>query len=81
MNSENDKPNAFVATGDAAAEPGGDSGSRLVVYPIGPYEVVLQFSRDDEFQGVVEVRVNTDFRSFRQKIASSGYHDVDEFYK
>ena len=81
MISDNEKTNAFVATGDAAAEPTADSGSRLVVYPIGPYEVVLQFTTDGVFQGVVEVRVNADFRSIRQKIASTPYHDVDEFYK
>jgi len=81
MMSEKDRPNAYVATGDVAAEPRAESASRLVVYPIGPYEVVLEFTNAGEFQGVVEVRVNADFRSLRQKIESTRYHDVDEFYK
>jgi hypothetical protein len=54
---------------------------KLEVCPFDKYEVVVRLSPTNEFLGIVEVRINKDFLSFKEKTLPKGYHDVDEFYK
>lgn len=52
-----------------------------VIYLFGKYEIKVKLSLTNEFIGIVEVKVNKDFRSYKQKITSKGFHDVEEFYR
>ena len=45
------------------------------------YEVVLAVTEDDRVLGIVEVRVKKDFRNIQQKVASTGYIDLEQFVK
>ncbi|MGC1119621.1 MAG: hypothetical protein WBA22_00885 [Candidatus Methanofastidiosia archaeon] len=53
---------------------------RIIVYPFGRYQIKVKVTPANEFIGIVEVGANRDFLSYKQRIASSGGHDVDEFY-
>ncbi len=52
-----------------------------IVYPFGKYEIKVRLSLNNEFRGITEVKINKDFLSFKQKMSSKGFHDVEEFYK
>lgn len=54
---------------------------KILVYPFGKYEIKIKLSPDNEFLGILEVKVNKDFLSYKQKMVSKGFHDVEEFYK
>jgi hypothetical protein len=54
---------------------------KLVVYPFGRYLITIKLSLNNEFIGIEEVKVNKDFLSYKQKIPSKGFHDVEEFYR
>ena len=54
---------------------------QLVVYPFGRYEITVELTSDNKFVGIVEVKINKDFRSYSQKIASTKVHDVEDYYK
>lgn len=51
-----------------------------VLYPFERYEIEVQLTSDGRFLGITEVRVNKSFLSHRQKAATRGFHDVEEFY-
>lgn len=48
---------------------------------VGKYNVKVVLSPTNEFLGIAEVAVNADFRSYEQKSARVGVHEVDEFYR
>jgi hypothetical protein len=54
---------------------------KTIVYPFDKYEITVKLSQNNEFLGIVEIKVNKDFLSFKEKTTPKGYHDVDEFYK
>jgi hypothetical protein len=43
------------------------------------YEIVLAVTEDNRVLGVIEVRQKKDFRDVKQKIASTGYIDMERF--
>ncbi len=53
---------------------------KVISYPFDKYEIKVKVSPSNEFLGIVEVGVNKDFLSQKQKISLKGYHDVDQFY-
>ncbi|MBL7075547.1 hypothetical protein ISS37_09960 [candidate division KSB1 bacterium] len=53
----------------------------IIVYPFDKYQIKIKLTPNNEFLGIIEVGVNKEFLSYKQKIASKGYHDVDEFYR
>jgi hypothetical protein len=55
--------------------------TKFIVYPFGKYEITLELTSTNQFIGIVEVKVNKDFRSHSQRIASTKIHDVEEYYK
>ena len=63
-------------TGDSVSEQ-----FKEIVYPFGKYEIKVRLSPNNEFRGITEVKVTRDFLSYKQKISSKGFHDVEEFYK
>jgi hypothetical protein len=54
---------------------------QIVLYPFGPYEVLIKLSNAGEFIEIVEIGLNKDFRDFKQKYESRGYHDVNDIYE
>lgn len=58
-----------------------DDEYKIIVWPYDKYEIKLKLSLDDKFIDIVEIKINKNFLSFKQKIASAGFHDVDEFYR
>ena len=54
---------------------------KLVVVPHGRFEVCLCLTEDDRFVCVTEIRVKKDFLTTDQRIANTGYLDVEEFYQ
>jgi len=67
-------------TQDATGRGGKAEDYRIISYPFDKYEIKVKVSPSNEFLGVVEVGVNKDFLSQKQKISIKGYHDVDQFY-
>ena len=53
---------------------------KIVKYPFGKYEIKLKLTSDNKFLDILEIKINKDFLSFKQKISRKGFHDVDEFY-
>ncbi len=60
---------------------GRGSVGQTILYPFGPYEVLIRISNSGEFVEIVEIRLNKDFRDFKQKAESRGYHDVSDIYE
>jgi predicted component of type VI protein secretion system len=54
---------------------------KIVLYPFDKYQIKIKLTRSNEFIGIVEVKVNKDFLSYKQKTTLRGFHDVDEFYR
>lgn len=50
-----------------------------IVYPFEKYEIVVKLTPDRKFVGIEEVRVNKDFRSFKQKISEKQFSYIDEY--
>ena len=53
----------------------------IIIYPFDKYQIKIKLSPSNEFIGIVEVKVNKEFLSHRQKITSQGFLDVEEFYQ
>ena len=51
------------------------------IVPYDRYEIVVRLTRSGRFLGIAELRVKKDFLSPGQRVANSGYLDVDEFYQ
>lgn len=51
-----------------------------ITYPFDRYNVKVAVSPTHKFIGITEIKLNKDFRSYKQKITPKGYHDVDEYY-
>jgi len=54
---------------------------KIVVYPFDKYQIKVKLTTSNEFIGIIEVKINKEFLSHKQKVASQGFHDVDEFYR
>jgi uncharacterized protein (DUF1786 family) len=54
---------------------------KLVVVPYGNCEIVVCLTQDNRFVGISELRINKDFLTPEQRVASSGCLDVEEFYR
>ncbi|MBL7135471.1 MAG: hypothetical protein ISS81_02620 [Candidatus Marinimicrobia bacterium] len=54
---------------------------KIILYPFDKYQIKIKLTPSNEFIGIIEVKVNKGFLSYKQKISTKGYHDVDEFYR
>jgi len=54
---------------------------KYIDYPFGIYMIKVALTPDKEFIGIVEVKVNRDFLSHKQKIGVKGFINVDDYYK
>ena len=57
------------------------SNIRILDYPFGQYMIKVAIDENNQFQGILEISQAKDFRSLKQKIASVGFHDVEDLYK
>jgi hypothetical protein len=55
--------------------------TQFIKYKLGKYEITVEITLDNKFVGITEVKVNKDFRSLQEKIASTKVFDVEEYYK
>ena len=59
----------------------GESGDyKIIIYPFGRFEIKIKLSPNNEFLEVIEVGINKDFLTQKQKINLQGFHDVEKFY-
>jgi hypothetical protein len=54
---------------------------KIILYPFDKYQIKIKLTPSNEFIGIVEVKVNKEFLSHKQKITSQGFLDVEEFYQ
>jgi len=54
---------------------------RVISYPYDRYEVKVRVGPRNEFIGIVEVKLNKDFLSHKQRMGIQNYVDTDEFYR
>lgn len=53
---------------------------KIINFPFEKYEIKIKLTPNNEFVEVIEVKVNKNFLSYKQKTKPKGYHDVKEFY-
>lgn len=53
---------------------------KIVTYPFEKYQIKTQLSPTNEFIGVVEVKINKEFLSHKQKTIAQGFIDSNEDY-
>jgi hypothetical protein len=53
--------------------------TRTIVLGFNQYEIVLAVTEDNRVLGVIEVRQKKDFRNVKQRVASTGYVDMERF--
>jgi len=49
------------------------------IYPFNQYLITIKLAPDGTFVGIEEVRVNKDFRSYKQKVSQKIFRYVDEY--
>ena len=54
---------------------------KIIPYTFDKYQIKIKLTPSNEFIGIIEVKINKEFLSYKQKITPKGYHDVDEFYR
>jgi hypothetical protein len=52
-----------------------------IVYRFDPYEITVRLSPDNKFICITEVKVKKDFMSYKEKISTKGFHEVESFYR
>jgi len=50
-----------------------------LVYPIEKYLVTVKLTSDGRFVGIEEIRVNKDFRSYKQRVPQKIFNYIDEY--
>lgn len=53
---------------------------KLITYPFDKYQITIKLTPTNEFIEILEVKINKEFLSYKQKITPQGFHDVEEFY-
>lgn len=53
---------------------------KTITYPFGKYVITIKLTLANEFVGVEEVKLNTEFITYKQKLSPKGYHDIDDLY-
>jgi len=53
---------------------------KIISYPFDRYEIKIKVTPNNEFIEIVEVGINKDFLTQKEKISLQGFHDVDKFY-
>jgi hypothetical protein len=74
-------PDPFAGFADTASPSLAPPSHIRMEVPYGRLVVVMDLTPMGEFVRIVEIRAARDFLSPSQRVAASGYHDVEEFYK
>ncbi len=53
---------------------------KTIIFPFDRYEINVQLGSNNEFIGVVGVKLNKDFAEYEKDRTPSGFHDIEEFY-
>jgi len=53
---------------------------KTIVYPFNKYQITIRLTQDNRFIEVIEVKINKEFLSHKQKISTSGSIDVRKDY-
>jgi hypothetical protein len=54
---------------------------KIVVYPFDKYRIKIKLTPTDEFVEIMEVEINKDFLSHKQRLGVQSYLDADEYYR
>lgn len=54
--------------------------NKIQVCPFDQYEITVKLTNTNEFIGIIEVKMNKEFLSYKQKIESQGHIDLNEEY-
>ena len=52
-----------------------------IIFPFGKYKITVRLDQNNKFLEINRVEINKDFRSYKQKMDSKRFHDVEKFYK
>jgi len=52
----------------------------IISYPFNKYDIKIKVDQDNKFVSIIEVSINKDFQSYKQKMVK-GYHDIDKYYE
>lgn len=55
--------------------------NKIVIFPFDKYLIKVRLTQANEFIDIIEVKINRDFLSYKQKITPKGFHDVEKFYR
>lgn len=53
---------------------------KIIIYPFDKYQIKIKLTPANEFIEIIEVKVNKEFLSYKQKLTSQGFIDVNEDY-
>ena len=54
---------------------------RIIPYVCDIYEIKVKVGPSNEFLGIVEVKVNKEFLSHKQRLSKQSYLDVGDYYR
>ena len=54
---------------------------KTISYPYDKYDILVKLSPSNEFLEILEVKVNKDFLSHKQRMGMQSYLDTDEYYR
>jgi len=70
---------SFIKQATGSAGEGEDY--KIIPYPFDKYEIKVKVSPSNQFMGIIEVKINKDFLSHKQRMGIQTSLDVDEFYR
>lgn len=53
---------------------------KIIIIPFDKYQIKIKLTHANEFTEIMEIKVNKEFLSYKQKLASQGFIDVHEDY-
>ena len=81
MNEKEKLSGNLPATGELGRSSEETEGARIIAHPFAQYEILIKVAEDGKFIEVVGISINKDFRSYLQRIVSTGHHNVEQFYE
>ena len=57
-----------------------DKDYKIIEYPFDKYLLKIALTVTNEFLAVVEIKINKDFLTYKEKIINQSHYDVDEYY-
>ena len=54
---------------------------KIITFPFDKYQIKVKLTPTNEFIEIIEIKINKDFLSYKQKITPLGFHNIEEFYR